>query len=146
MARTVMAFGTFDTLHYGHVSYLNAAKRYGDRLVVIIARDKSVELMKHRKPIFDERTRLRMVRALKPVDEAVLGNKLSKASDRYAIIKRYRPAVIVLGYDQVGSTKPIEKWLKENGLRTKVMKLNRGVDVDIFKSSAIRKRLLRSAT
>ncbi len=142
MKKLVLAFGTFDIIHYGHLKYLEEAKRYGNKLTVIVARDKSVELLKGRKPVFDEQTRLRVVRSLKPVDAAFLGDRLSKASDRYNIIRKYRPNAVVIGYDQVKSTGDLKRWIKKEGLRTKVIKLRMGVDTDIFKSSKIRKRLL----
>ena len=44
--KTVLAFGTFDVLHPGHIHYLKKAKGLGDRLVVIVSRDDSVRLIK----------------------------------------------------------------------------------------------------
>lgn len=46
MAKIVMAFGTFDVFHPGHEYYLTQAKKYGDILIVVVARDKTVEKVK----------------------------------------------------------------------------------------------------
>jgi len=43
---TVLAFGTFDILHKGHEFLLSKAKSFGERLVVVIARDVTVEKFK----------------------------------------------------------------------------------------------------
>ncbi|MEM2913737.1 MAG: adenylyltransferase/cytidyltransferase family protein, partial [Candidatus Bathyarchaeia archaeon] len=55
--KVVLAEGTFDLLHYGHVYYLTNAKKLGgekSKLIVIVARDKTVERLKGRKPIIPE--------------------------------------------------------------------------------------------
>ncbi|HIH16728.1 MAG TPA: FAD synthase [Candidatus Diapherotrites archaeon] len=117
MARkTVLAFGTFDLLHPGHLSYLRQAKRLGRRLTVIVARDVNVQRIKHRKPLFDERQRLAMVRALKKVDQAVLGF----ADDLYKSVARFKPDVIALGYDQGPSTAVIRRELAKRGLHPRI--------------------------
>ena len=72
-ARRIVATGTFDILHPGHLYYLEESRKLGDELVVIVARDTNV---KHKpRPVIPEDHRLRMVAALKPVDRAILGDK-----------------------------------------------------------------------
>ena len=71
----VMATGTFDILHPGHVLFLEKAKELGGEdavLAVVIAKDSTVEKRK-RIPIIPEDQRVQMVKSLKPVDEAYLG-------------------------------------------------------------------------
>src|SRR2546430_17104171 len=68
----VMTTGVFDLLHPGHLNMLEEAKKLGDELVIVLARDDSAAREKH-KPITPEEQRRRMVEALKPVDRAVLG-------------------------------------------------------------------------
>jgi FAD synthetase len=59
----VLATGTFDLLHPGHVYFLTQARALGDELFVIVARDSNVT---HKpKPIIPEEQRLEMVNALK---------------------------------------------------------------------------------
>ena len=90
----VVATGTFDILHPGHVLYLQSSKALGDELVVIVARDVNV---KHKpKPILPEEQRLRMVASLKVVDLAVLGSE----TDTFLPIEQLKPDIITLGYDQ----------------------------------------------
>lgn len=90
----VMAQGTFDILHPGHLHYLQKSAEIGDELVVIISRDSRV---KERKGLhFSEDERKEMTQALKPVDKAMLG----KEGDIYKTVKEVDPDIITLGYDQ----------------------------------------------
>src|SRR6056297_2381984 len=94
MTRRVIAQGTFDILHPGHVHYLADAASYGDELHVIIARRENVT---HKaKPVLADRQRRDMVAALDVVDEAHLGHR----EDIFVPIERIDPDYVVLGHDQ----------------------------------------------
>ena len=99
-----MCFGTFDGLHPGHVSYFNQAKKHGDYLIVVVARDKSVLKLKKHPPKFIENERLDFVKKEKCVDEAVLGDEINF----YKIIKEKKPDAICLGYDQAADEAEIK--------------------------------------
>ena len=71
-----MCFGTFDLLHLGHLNYFQQAKKYGNYLIVVIARDQTKK-DQHKETIFTEQERLELVRNLKMVDEAQLEKKLA---------------------------------------------------------------------
>ncbi len=74
--KIVLASGVFDLLHLGHVRFLEEAKKAGGphaKLIVIVARDSTVEKRKGRKPIMPENQRCALVASLKVVDEAMLG-------------------------------------------------------------------------
>ena len=49
--KIVLAGGVFDIIHPGHINTLNAAKKLGDVLVVVVATDKTAVKMKKRKPL-----------------------------------------------------------------------------------------------
>lgn len=69
--KKVVAHGTFDIIHFGHINYLEKAKSYGDYLIVFVTSDK--ECIRHNKMnYFDENIRLRMIKSLKCVDEVIL--------------------------------------------------------------------------
>ncbi|MCX6767605.1 MAG: FAD synthase [Candidatus Micrarchaeota archaeon] len=138
--KTVMAFGTFDLLHLGHLKYLQAAKRRGDRLVVVVARDATVRRLKGRAPYFNERERLEMVKALRVVDAAVLGG----AGDRFKIIERVRPGVIVLGYDQREDEGRLKKRLKKSGVAARVVRVEKPYHPLRHKSSALKRVCTRA--
>ena len=139
--KTVLAFGAFDILHPGHLLYLERARKLGDRLIVVVARDASVKLLKHRDPAFREDDRLRMVASLKVVDKAVLGLKLGRASDRYKIISKYNPSVIAFGYDQKVDIADLERWIHENEIDAKIVRIGAKMNPRKYKSSKMRKIL-----
>jgi FAD synthetase len=74
--KVVLASGVFDLLHLGHVKFLEEAKKAGGpnaKLIVIVARDSTVEKRKGMKPVIPENQRRALVESLKVVDEAILG-------------------------------------------------------------------------
>lgn len=95
---TVLAFGTFDKFHEGHRFFLTEAKKHGDRLVVIVARDRNVATIKGHGPKHTEVERLAAVQAFTVVDEARLG--FEDFSRRLEVIDQVNPDIICLGYDQ----------------------------------------------
>ncbi|HKZ98676.1 MAG TPA: adenylyltransferase/cytidyltransferase family protein [Thermoplasmata archaeon] len=115
-----MATGVFDLLHPGHVYFLREARKLGDELVVVVARDSTARKVKH-DPITPEASRVAMVAALKPVDRAVLGHE----GDIYEILDELRPDIIVLGYDQAHREDRILEECRKRGLATKVVRLPR---------------------
>jgi FAD synthetase len=113
-----MATGVFDLLHPGHIYFLREARKLGDELVVVVARDSTARKFKH-EPITSEQSRLQMVSALKPVDRAVLGHE----GDIYAILDEIRPDIIVLGFDQVHNEEKVLEECRKRNLRTSVVRL-----------------------
>jgi len=94
--KIVFTNGCFDLLHYGHVKYLQDAKKKGDILVVGINSDASVKRIKgNRRPVVNEKDRLRIVAALESVDYVVL----FREDTPFKIIKFIKPDVLVKGAD-----------------------------------------------
>lgn len=90
----VVAQGTFDLIHPGHVHYLEASAALGDRLVVIVSRRSNVD---HKEPpLLSAEQRRAVVAALAAVDEARIGHQ----SDIFNPIEALDPDIITLGYDQ----------------------------------------------
>lgn len=114
----VMTTGVFDLLHLGHIQMLEAARKLGDELVVVIARDETVRKQKH-EPVNPEDIRRRIVAALKPVTEAILGH----TGDIYRIVPEIQPDVIALGYDQPFDDAEVVRRCKEKGVDARVVRL-----------------------
>ena len=117
--RRVVATGTFDILHTGHLYYLEESRRLGDELHVIVARDANV---KHKpKPIIPEDQRLKMVAALQPVDHAVLGD----LHDMFRPIGEIRPAVITIGFNQHFDEGQLKEELRVRHLSCEVVRIGK---------------------
>jgi FAD synthetase len=112
--RRVVAQGTFDLLHPGHLHYLREARAMGDELHVIVARGENVT---HKAPpVLPGRQRRDMVAALDVVDVARLGHP----DDIFVPIHEIEPAVIALGHDQHHDEEALGEALAARGLDCEV--------------------------
>ncbi|MFP4524001.1 MAG: adenylyltransferase/cytidyltransferase family protein [Candidatus Woesearchaeota archaeon] len=133
--KTVMVFGSFDVLHDGHRSLFRQARRLGDRLVVVVARDDTYRSLRGQEPLHGEQERLRSVQEESLVDEALLGER----KDVYRVLKRARPDVVALGYDQTSFTDGLREKLDSYGLKnTRVVRLEPH-SPERFKSSLMKR-------
>lgn len=139
MVVRVMATGVFDLLHPGHVYFLTEAKKLGDELVVVVARDQTARRLKH-EPYVPEHIRRQMVEALKPVDRAVLGS----TTDIYATVVAERPAIIALGHDQAWNETEVERECAARGVPVKVVRIG-GLPHDELATRRIVERILERA-
>ena len=132
----VLATGTFDLLHPGHLLYLERSKELGDELVVIVARDVNV---KHKpKPVIPEDQRLKMVQALKVVDLAILGDE----KDIFRPIEQLRPDIITLGFDQHFNPATLVEEMARRNLRPKVVRVTTKDSCDLCSSRKIVAKVL----
>lgn len=129
-----MCFGTFDIIHDGHKFYLNEAKKFGDELVVVVARDDTVVEVKKQNTKYNEATRLQHLKDLHIADKVILGNK----DDKLQVIEDEKPEIVCLGYDQVAFTHNLAEKLIERHLHgIKIIRLA-SHHPDKFKSSLLR--------
>src|SRR5215831_5827823 len=99
----VFANGCFDTLHVGHIRYLEGAKAEGDILIVGVNADASVGNLKGPgRPILDEKARARLVAAVRAVDYVVLFDEATVE----ALLVGVRPHVHAKGTDYTQATVP----------------------------------------
>ncbi|MGB9135256.1 MAG: adenylyltransferase/cytidyltransferase family protein [Candidatus Bathyarchaeia archaeon] len=140
----VLAAGVFDVLHLGHVKFLEEAKRAGGRnaeLIVIVARDRTVEKRKGEKPVISEDQRRALVESLKVVDEAILGYE---EFDMGKVIEKIKPDVIAVGHDQANIGENVRKAIVEGGLRTRVVKIGKFGEDELNSSSEIKRKIIES--
>ncbi len=115
--KRVVATGTFDILHPGHIYYLEESRKLGDELHVIVARDANV---RHKpRPVIGEAQRLRVIQSLRVVDHARLGDP----TDMFRPIEEIDPAMITLGFNQHFSEEQLRASLKERGIRAEVIRI-----------------------
>jgi D-glycero-beta-D-manno-heptose 1-phosphate adenylyltransferase len=116
--RIVFANGCFDTLHVGHIRYLEGARREGDILVVGVNADSSVGNLKGPgRPILDENARAQLVAALRSVDYVVLFAE----SNVEALLEELRPDVHAKGTDYVADTVPERAIVARLGIRVAIV-------------------------
>lgn len=140
--RIVLATGTFDLLHYGHVYYLTEAKKAGGedaKLVVVVARDKTVERLKGSRPIIPENQRRAVVEALRVVDEALLGYE---DMNMEKVIERVKPDVIAVGHDQKEIEKRVRQLIKDKNLKIEVVRVRRFSEETLNSSTKIKMKIV----
>ncbi len=109
--KIVFTNGCFDLLHAGHVTYLEAAKKTGDKLILGLNTDRSVSALKGpTRPVIHENDRARVLAALEAVDAVILFDEDTPLN----LIDLVRPDVIVKGDDyteeQVVGGKEVKAW------------------------------------
>ncbi len=109
--RIVFTNGCFDLLHAGHVTYLEAAKKRGDKLILGLNTDRSVSAIKGpTRPVVNESDRARVLAALESVDAVILFDEDTPLN----LINAIKPHVIAKGSDytksQVVGGKEVESW------------------------------------
>ncbi|MCL5435360.1 MAG: adenylyltransferase/cytidyltransferase family protein [Patescibacteria group bacterium] len=93
--RVVLAGGVFDILHIGHIKFLEAAKKRGDVLFVLLENDENVKKYKgENRPINSQANRALLLSALKPIDYVVLLKEMKGNSDYDNLVINLKPDVI----------------------------------------------------
>lgn len=142
--KVVLASGTFDLLHLGHVRFLEEAKKAGGEnaeLVVIVARDSTVKARKGKKPVMPEDQRRALVESLKVVDEAILGLEDFSIGK---VIEKIKPDVIAVGHDQDGIEREVRKAVEKEKFGVEVAKIGRFGKRELDSSSKIVRKIIES--
>ncbi|MCW4029633.1 MAG: FAD synthase [Candidatus Bathyarchaeota archaeon] len=141
-AKVVLASGVFDLLHLGHVRFLEEAKLAGGpdaRLVVIVAKDSTVEKTKGKKPILSEGQRCAVVAALRVVDEALVGYE---GLDIGEVIEKIKPDVIALGYDQEAMEREVAAYVASHKLPVNIVRIGKFGENSLDSSTKIKQKIL----
>ena len=142
--KTVLATGVFDLLHLGHLRFLEESKKKGgpgSKLVVVIARDKTVFRRKGNGPVVPEDQRRELVAALRVVDRAILGRE---EIDLLGILKDVKPDIVCVGYDQDEIRAAVTRVIRKEGLPVRVVRIRRFGPVGFNSSSKLKSRIAKA--
>ena len=140
----MLATGVFDLLHLGHLRFLQESKRKGgprSKLLVVVARDKTVFRRKGRGPVIPEDQRRELVGALRVVDRAILGRE---EIDLLGVLKEVKPNLVCVGYDQDEIRTAVTRLIVKEGLPIKVVQIRRFGPIGFNSSSSLKKNIMRS--
>ena len=141
--KTVLATGVFDILHPGHIRFLEESKQAGGpraKLVIVVARDKTVLKRKGRRPVLPESDRRRIVAALKPVSRAFLGHE---EVDFLTTLRELQPDIVCVGYDQDDIKAAVGKIVKAHHLGIRIIQLPKyGID-GLNSSTGVKRRVMK---
>ena len=111
--KVVATSGYFDPLHVGHLECLEMGKELGDRLIVIVNSDLQAKLKKV-ESFMKEEDRMRIVSALKSVDEVFLS--IDKDKSQCESLRHINPDIFAKGGDRTSREIPESKVCKELGI------------------------------
>ena len=140
MIRVVLAGGVYDVLHVGHLAGLREAREFGDALVVVVATDLTVEMLKGKKPILPEEDRLELVEGLKPVDRAILGYEDVGFGFEQVLVD-VMPDVVAFGYDQEKLEGIVSEIIERRNLKITVVKLSQFNRERYASSTSLKRKL-----
>lgn len=132
--KIIFTNGCFDILHYGHVKYLEKAKKKGDILIVGVNSDNSIKKIKGKqRPIMPERARAGVISGLESVDFVII----FKQTTPFRLIKNLKPDILVKGRD----------WQKKEIIGSGIVKAYKGKVITIpyinnYSTSKIIKRIV----
>jgi FAD synthetase len=142
--KIVLASGVFDLLHLGHVRFLEEARKAGGpnaKLIVIVARDSTVEKKKGKRPVMPEYQRCALVASLKVVDEAMLGYEDFSMGK---VLEKIKPDIVAVGHDShmSGLEQAVGEYVKEKGLKIKIVKVGKFSSDELDSSSKIKQKIV----
>ena len=96
--RVVITFGTFDLFHHGHLNIIEQCRKYGTYVVCGVSSDALNYEKKQKYPAIDEVNRMKVVAAIKGVDEVFLEESLELKAE---YCKQFGANVLIMGDDHV---------------------------------------------
>ena len=135
-SKKILIFGVFDGIHEGHLSFIKDAKKQGDHLVAIVARDSVVQDLKGELPKSNEIERINALLKVPEIDLVLLGDP---QIGTYNILKEVKPDVVFLGYDQNALQEDLNKVIKNGKLVDIKILQGKPHSPEIFHSSILNK-------
>lgn len=112
--KTVLTSGGFDPLHVGHFRCMQAAKKLGDYLIVVINGD-SWLMRKKGRVFMTARERAEIIKGLACVDEVYILK--SERDDVGEALERFHPAIFAKGGDRTSRNVPERAICKKLGIK-----------------------------
>jgi len=131
--KIVMTFWSFDLVHPWHKYYLSEAKKLGEKLITIVAKDSTIKKIKWKSPLYPENKRILDVKQLWISNIVELWHSI----DVISWIKKHNPDIIAIGYDQTSFIPQLNDYLQKNNLSIKVISIW-AYKENIYKSSKLK--------
>lgn len=127
--------GVFDLFHVGHLNLLERCKARCDHLIVAVCGDDYVAEVKHKTPVYPEDQRMRILSALKCVDEVVKVS-IAETEDKMLLLKNYPFDVLFSGDDWKGSERYMrtERQFSPLGVSIEYLPYTKGVSTTDIKT------------
>ena len=126
--------GVFDLLHIGHLNLLEKCKSMCDYLIVAVCNDEYVLNVKNKTPIFTQEDRVRILKSLKCVDDAVLMS-VEEVADKLKFYNKIKFDVLFSGDDWKDSEryKKTEEQFKKYNISIEWLPYTKGISTTDIK-------------
>lgn len=126
--------GVFDLFHVGHLNLLERCKEQCNYLIVAVCDDDYVRNIKHKEPVIKLNDRMRIIGALKCVDEVVVITT-EEVEDKMLALKKYKFDVLFSGDDWKGTPRyeKTEEQFKTLGASIEYLPYTQGVSTTDIK-------------
>lgn len=127
--------GVFDLFHVGHLNLLERCKAMCDHLIVAVCQDDYVTQIKKKTPVYPAADRMRILAALKCVDE-VIPVSIEETEDKMLLIKNHPFDVLFSGDDWKGTPRYLktEEQFAEYGAKIEYLPYTQGISTSQLKS------------
>lgn len=131
---TGITVGVFDLFHVGHLNLLERCKSMCEHLIVAVCQDDYVMQIKHKQPVYSDKDRMRILAALKVVDE-VVPVSIEETEDKMLLLKNHNFDVLFSGDDWKGSEryKKTEEQFSKLGASIEYFPYTRGISTTQIK-------------
>lgn len=97
MKKVVLVGGCFDLIHYGHIVFLQGAKKHGDMLIVALESDENVRKYKGKnRPIHTQQQRKKMLETLRMIDKVISLPPMNSDAEYYDLVSEIHPEVVAI--------------------------------------------------
>ena len=126
--------GVFDLFHVGHLNLLERCKVMCDKLIVGVCQDDYVTQVKKKTPVYPAKDRMRILAALKCVDE-VIPVSIEETEDKMLLIKNHPFNVLFSGDDWKGTPRYLktEEQFAKYGAKIEYLSYTHGISTTAIK-------------
>ena len=127
--------GVFDLFHVGHLNLLERCKAMCDKLIVAVCQDDYVTQVKHKTPVYPAADRMRILAALKCVDE-VIAVTIEETEDKLLLIRHHPFDVLFSGDDWKGTPRYLktEEQFAKLGAKIEYLSYTQGISTSKIKA------------
>ena len=94
--KTVLGGGCFDLFHYGHLKFLQSAKKQGEYLIILLESDQFIKEKKRKIPVHNQKQRAEILSAISYVDLIILLPYLKTKAEYFQLVKKINPQIIAV--------------------------------------------------
>ncbi len=94
--KAVLVGGCFDLFHFGHLKFLQEAKKKGDYLIILLESDQFIKVKKRRMPVHSQKERAEILTVINFIDLIILLPYLREGREYFELIKKIKPSIIAV--------------------------------------------------